>query len=31
MVARVLVYLYVVLLGITFLMEQAPLGVAVGP
>jgi hypothetical protein len=31
MVARVLIYFYLVLLGISFLMEQAPIAVAVGP
>jgi hypothetical protein len=31
MVARIIVYLYLVLLGITFLMEQPPIGFAIGP
>jgi hypothetical protein len=31
MVARIVVYLYLVLLGIAFLMEQPPIGFAIGP
>jgi hypothetical protein len=31
MVARIIVYLYLVLLGIAFLMEQPPVGFAIGP
>jgi hypothetical protein len=31
MVARIIVYLYLVLLGMAFLMEQPPVGFAIGP